>query len=198
MPINLIKPDATVTDMFRARLSGMASSRGFRTRALAAAPAESLNLAVPHPVFNLGLETIGRPGYLERAAMTGWRYLVTSGSTVIAGTEAQASHPRGEAVFTHTNEGAFVQSFSAEVERAEAWPEVKAGEYALGLLRVPALYVMALWLRDAQGRGDRDLFVPLAPAPAPLKAGVRLRADAFATALVELKGRKGSAGDASN
>jgi hypothetical protein len=52
---------------------------------------------------------------------------------------------------------------------------------------VPALYVLALWLRDEEDGGGGDLFVPLAPSPLPLQAGERMPAAAFEAALQQLK-----------
>jgi len=187
MPIRVLQPAAQVDTVMRDHLQQMAAEQGFRTRALAAAEPESLALAAPHPVFNLGLDQIGRRGALDRVAMTGWRYLIVAGDSVIASAEAQASGPAAKAAFSNTNEGVFVQSSAAALAAAEQWPEVKDGRFALGLLRVPALYVLALWLRDEEDGGGGDLFVPLAPSPLPLQAGERMPAAAFEAALQQLK-----------
>ena len=52
-----------------------------------------------------------------------------------------------------------------------------AGNYEVRMLRVPALYVVALWLKDLDG--DDDLIVPLVPAPAFLEAGRAYREAEF-------------------
>ena len=192
MPLRLIQPVASVAEVVRAQLAGMAQQQQFRTRGLAAARPATLGLAAPHPVFNLRLDEIGQPGALDRAAMTGWRYLVTSGSSVIAAAEASASHAKGRASFSSANEGVFVQASAEAIANAEGWPEIRAGRYALGLIRVPALYVVALWLRDEDGKDSGDRFVPLAPAPAPLAGGKRIGSVEFEQALVEIKRRRGA------
>ena len=192
MPLRLIQPAASVAEVVRVQLAGMAQQQQFRTRGLAAARPTTLGLAAPHPVFNLGLDEIGKPGALDRAAMTAWRYLVTSGSDVIAAAEASARHAKGRAVFSGTNEGAFVKASAEAIADAEEWPEIRAGRYALGLLRVPALYVVALWLRDEDGKDGGDRFVPLAPAPAPLAGGKRICRTEFEQALDEIKRRRGA------
>ncbi len=38
-------------------------------------------------------------------------------------------------------------------------------------VRIPGIYLVALWLRDEDGGRDGDVVVPLAPAPPPLEAG---------------------------
>lgn len=198
MPLRLIQPTASTAEVVRAQLAGMAQQQQFRTRGLAAARPAALGLAAPHPVFNLALEQIGQPGAIDRAAMTAWRYLITSGSEVIAAAEASARHAKGRAVFSGTNEGVFVRGSAEAIARAEAWPEVRTGRYALGLIRVPALYVVALWLRDEEGKEGGDRFVPLAPVPPPLEGGKRLGRTEFEQALVEIKRRRGVSEGASS
>jgi hypothetical protein len=198
MPLRLIQPAASVAEVVRSQLAGMAQQQQFRTRALASARPSGLGLAAPHPVFNLGLDEIGKPGALDRAAMTGWRYLVTSGAAVIAAAEASAHSAKGRAVFAGTNEGAFVQASAEAIADAEQWPEIRAGRYALGLIRVPALYVVALWLRDEDGKDGGDRFVPLAPAPSPLASGKRIGGAEFERALIEIKRQRGVSEGASS
>lgn len=198
MALRLVQPGADVARVVQERLIDYAVQRGFRTRALAAAKPASLALAAPHPVFQLALDDVGKPGALERAGMTGWRYLVTSGKNVIAAAHASAKSRSARASFSHVNEGPFVNSAQTALAQAEAWPEIRDGRYALGLLSVPALYVEALWLRDEDGKDGGDRFVPLAPAPAPLAAHQRYSAAEFEKALVELKAGRGASRGASN
>lgn len=198
MALRLVEPGAQVERVVQERLAGFAAGQGFRTRALAAAPPASLGLAAPHPVFQLGLDAIGTPGAIEHAAMTGWRYLVTSGRRVIASAHAAAASRGARATFSNLNEGPFAAATERALAQAERWPEVRDGRYALGLLSVPALYVEALWLRDEDGRDGGDRFVPLAPTPPPLVAEQRYTAAEFNTALAALKARRPPSRGASN
>jgi len=195
MPLRIVEPIADIRRALVDELSLRARATAFRTERLRAARPAALGLAAPHPVFHLGLDEVGRPGCLERVAMTGWRYFVTEGDAVVAAAEALASSPHGPLLGTQTNEGPFVAGSVAALSRAESLPQVDAGHYALGLLRVPALYVVALWLRDEQPPGAHDLFVPVEPAPAPLQVGVAITAEAFEQALVEVKAAKAEGGD---
>lgn len=198
MALRLVEPGAQVAQLLRDRLAGYVAEQGFRTRALSAAKPASLGLAAPHPVFQLALEDVGTPAAFERAAMAGWRYLVTSGKRVIASAQASARSRTAKATFSHLNEGPFVAATERALALAEAWPEVRDGRYALGLLSVPALYVEALWLRDEDGQDGGDRFVPLDPAPAPLQAEQRYTAAEFAAALATLKAQRGNSGDSTN
>lgn len=198
MALRLVEPSAQVAQLVRDRLAGYVAEQGFRTRGLAAARPASLGLAAPHPVFQLALADVDGPAAFERAAMSGWRYLVTSGKRVIAAAHASARSRGAKASFSHLNEGPFVAATERALALAEAWPEVQDGRYALGLLSVPALYVEALWLRDEDGRDGGDRFVPLDPAPAPLQAEARYTAAEFAAALAALKAQRGSSDDTTN
>jgi hypothetical protein len=61
------------------------------------------------------------------------------------------------------------------VREVEGWPVVADGEYDLRVLRLPALYLMALWLKDRDGHAD--LLVPLDPPPTGIEAGRGYAAD---------------------
>lgn len=198
MGIRLIEPNASVSNMVTGRLAVYANTKGFRTRALAAAAPQSLATAAAHPVFQLGLQDVGQAAAMERATMSGWRYLLTSKGQVVAAAHARATGPRAKATFSHVNEGPQVRSTQQALAAAETWPEVSNGRYALGLLQVPSLYLEALWLRDDDGKDGGDYFVPLAPAPAPLVALKRYGTAEFEKVLAELKALRAKTRDASN
>jgi hypothetical protein len=66
------------------------------------------------------------------------------------------------------NEGPFVKATAAAQKAASKLPQVRDGKVEARVIRVPALYVMALWLKDLEG--DRDVIVPMAPSPPFLEA----------------------------
>jgi hypothetical protein len=149
-------------------LTGLAQRPGFEDRLLAAAAPSQLAVAAPHDVYVLGLQALADGHGLERAEWVSRRVLVLDGDRPIAA--AELDDPDGQGGLT-TTEGRFAAATAGAVEQAEAWP----GEYELRLLRIPALYLMALWLKDRDG--SDDLLVPLEPAPAGLEAGRRHRPD---------------------
>jgi hypothetical protein len=67
------------------------------------------------------------------------------------------------------NTGPFVAATRDGIAQAEALPDVQNGAFELTLLRVSALYVIALWLKNS--RGGEDIIIPLPPAPPYLTAG---------------------------
>ena len=191
MPLNAMKPSAAVAEVIRGHLAEMANLGRFRTARLRAAAPVSLSLAVPHPMYNLGLSDIAGRNPLGKAKLTAGRYLVLEGEQAVATAEAVQPSARAKPVFSHTNEGPFVASTAAAIEAAEQLPEVKAGSYELAVLRVPALYVMALWLKGGTRKAPADILIPLSPAPPGLTAGERMTAEAFCKALAALKKQRG-------
>lgn len=118
----------------------------------------------PHPVYELGLEDLAANKGLEAARLVAWRYLLVANDEVRQAAEILAS-PAGGSRF-----GMLTTGFAAAAESAfvlvEQLPELRQGTYEIRALRVPALYVIALWLKDMQGEQDR--FIVLPPAFAPL------------------------------
>lgn len=164
MPIRLVQPPpATTASLCEWTADAVAMSAG---RAY---------LSVPHPVFHLSMRDLELPGdVFARAAMAGWRYLLTEGTRVVAAVEGSARWRGGRPATSNTSRGRFVQSTARMLDECDRWPELRSRDAVLALLRVPSLYFVALWLRDARGRGTRDLFVPLDPAPPGITAGQRL------------------------
>jgi hypothetical protein len=121
-------------------------------------------LAIPHQVFMLRADDIqGTQSDLERAYPTGWRYLLVDGESIIAAIEVQGVEAKNMR-YSHLQQGAAVDSLVKSLEYAEEHSAIAKSNFELRLLRVPAIYFVALWLKsDATGE---SFLVPLAPAPA--------------------------------
>jgi hypothetical protein len=137
--------------------------------ALAMTPAEQINLASGHPVYNLGLDALAARRPLAEASQTAWRYLVDTGGAAVVSTEVSVDAAGQPIAFAQVNEGPFVAATARALDQVEQRTEVATGNYEIRLLKVPALYVVALWLKDLEG--DRDLVIPLDPAPPYLEPG---------------------------
>ena len=138
-------------------------------------------LASPHAVHNLGLEDIRKAGALRDAPMTAWRYLVEEGGAVVASAEVGVDPKGAVRGLDHVNEGPFVGATAAAQKAAAKLPQVRKGRVEARVVRIPALYVMALWLKDMQG--DKDVVIPMAPAPPFLEANRPYSERAFLKAL---------------
>ncbi len=158
----------------------LASRPEYADRALGGADPASLEAAVPHDVYTLGLEAVAAGEALDAAEPVGRRVLVMEGDRAIA--SAELADPDGGGGFSAT-EGPYTEATADAVAEVETWPVVAGGEYELRVLRLPALYLMALWLKDRDG--DDDLVVPLDPAPPGIEAGRGYSADELLGALRE-------------
>lgn len=188
------KPPQQALDAMHTTFLNLSRNRAFRTPALRNATG-TLQLAEPQQVFTLDLTGLVAGKGLDAARPTGWRYLVQEGDKVLASAETVAG-PRGEQVFSAFNESRFVDSSAKAIRAVREIPEVEQGGFELRLLNVPGLYVLALWLHDAQGKGD--LLVPLAPSPVETPAGKPVAAAVLlkeladkAQAPIEAAGRSG-------
>ncbi|MEU4780409.1 hypothetical protein [Micromonospora sp. NPDC023633] len=182
MPVHMPDPQG-VPDKVRAKLNAFADSGRFSTTALRQARKENLDLNTPHQVFTLGLDVVTAGGGLDQAQPVGWRFLVVDGGQLIASAET-AEKPDGTHEVAQFTEGPFVAATDKALKIAHRLPQVAAASFELRLLRVPALYVMALWLHSPLV----DLLVPLAPSPIG-KDGKPLPPAAFLNDLRELAGK---------
>ncbi|APA99476.1 hypothetical protein [Nocardia seriolae] len=180
MPLHLPEPPADVPDKIKGRLHALADGGKFSTKALRATRKDQLELSTPHEVFTMGLGDLAAGAGLDRAHSVGWRYLVTDGKQIIASAETTPDSEGNQEVSQFT-EGPFVLGTDKALEIVRQLPQLEKAGYELRLLRIPALYLMALWLRSPTG----DLLVPLEPSPIG-KEGKPVPADQFLGELAEL------------
>jgi hypothetical protein len=171
VPIEYAKPPpgaekaaaAGVLDVHRSEAPGRA-----RVRSLREVGAGGRRLSAPHAVHNLRLTDLTKQGRLADAPMTAWRYLVEEDGAAVASAEVGVDPTGSVRGFDHLNEGPFVQATAAAERAAAKLPQVRDGRVEARIVRIPALYVMALWLKDLNG--DDDVVIPMAPAPQFLEA----------------------------
>lgn len=166
------------------RLSDLADRPNYAkrelTETLAGAGPKALDIAIPHDIYNLSLTSLVEAANPDDAEPVGRRCLVTSGGATIASVELPDPDGAKGVITTH---GGFTEATVEAVHGIEGLSEVEGGDYDLRMLRVPALYLMALWLKDRQG--SDDIFVPLEPAPSELEAGARYSWERLRTQLKE-------------
>jgi len=183
MPLHLPDPPTGVPDKVRSKLRAFADGSDFSTKALRGARKDQLDVSTPHQVFTLGLDDIAAGGGLDRARPVGWRYLVEEGGQLIASAETRAA-PDGTEEVSQFSEGPLVAETDKAVKAIRKLPQLAAAGFELRLLRVPTLYVMALWLHAPA----TDLLVPLAPSSIG-KAGKPMPAAEFFADLSEVATR---------
>ncbi|MDZ5447570.1 hypothetical protein U2F26_33520 [Micromonospora sp. 4G57] len=136
---------------------------------LTALRADEAELSAPHTVHHVRLDDLAARRPLGDSAVTGWRYLAVVGSRAVASSEVSAGADGRPAGLEQVNMGPFVQSTALALRDLVEVAEIQQNSYELHMLKIPALYAVVLWLSEING--DRDLFVPLAPAPDYLEAG---------------------------
>jgi hypothetical protein len=151
-----------VLEVHRAEAPGRSKARGLRDIG-----PKGRRLASPHKVHNLRLTDLEKGG-LGDAPMTAWRYLVEDDGTAVASAEVGVDAKGAVVGIDHLNQGPFVEATAAAQKAAAKLPQVRDGKVEARVIRIPALYVMALWLKDLDG--DSDVIVPMAPAPPYLEA----------------------------
>ena len=132
---------------------------------------EELSHSEPHPVFYVPLDALAAGKLLDAATQTSWRYLLVQDDAAIA--EAELSSGRRGAKgagakpleFLGLTQGPFTAATIEALAAAEQLPQVAAADYELRLLKVPAVYLVALWLHGAKD----DILVPMGDPPRGLK-----------------------------
>ena len=185
MPLEMADPPMLAYEAVRSRMTDLAAAAAFGTPALRRAAPDALALSTPHRVAVLPFDRIGSAMSLSRCAtIKGWRFLVHSGEGVVASADAIAVGA-GRYRFGQINEGPFVAGTEQAIRRAETDARLKKGRYEPVLLMVPALHVVALWLRDADD-GAADQVIVIAPAPGAFRPFEAVSHEDFAVALAEL------------
>jgi len=183
MPIIESRPPAQVLNAIKSRLDKLAVGGAFRTKALEGVRTRDLSLTAPHQVYTLGLTDLTNGHGLGNARPTGWEYLVEHDRSVVASAEVAMEGVKGSALSPQLTKGPYVQSEKQALAAAERLDQVRRGSFEARLLRIPALYVLALWLRDTEG--DADIILPLAPAPAELDTSRTYTPEEFTRTLQE-------------
>ncbi len=167
MTLRMPEPTEASVEIVRSHLSALAGRTAFHHRALTRANPAGLALAAPHDVYFLSLSDLAGGAFLEAARAVGRRFIVMDGSKPVASAEL-ADDLRGSGF--QASEGQLVDSTAAAIDRAEADAQLGNADYEVRLLRIPALYFTALWLKNEDGR-TADVVIPLDPAPAPFEPG---------------------------
>ncbi|MFF4010648.1 hypothetical protein [Streptomyces sp. NPDC001717] len=143
--------------------------------------ADNLELSVPHAMHVARLDELAARRPLGESAITGWRYLASRGSRVLASTELSVDTDGRPTGLEQVNMGPYVESTAQALADLSENDEIRAGNYELRILKIPGLCAVVLWLSPTDS--ERNLFVPLAPAPDYLEAGRIYREDEMLAAL---------------
>jgi len=132
---------------------------------------EALSYSEPHPVFSVPLDALAGGKLLDGATHASWRYLLVQDERAIAEVELSAGRRGAKGAGTKSLEflglthGPFTEATIEALATAEQLPQVAAADYELRLLKVPAVYLVALWLHGAKD----DILIPMGDPPGGLK-----------------------------
>jgi hypothetical protein len=127
--------------------------------------------------FVLGLDAIVDGRGLATAQMAVWTHLLPGGG----GQTLAADTATGTDLFAQLVDGPHAAAVQQELSQLQADPAITRGSYDLALLRVPAMFTVAIWLQDKAGHAD--LIVPVAPADSALQPGRRYTPADFVAAM---------------
>jgi hypothetical protein len=171
MPALIREPPESAAHLLQSTLDMLAIDSNDRLRLhlmlrpLEGAPKARIKIAQGHPVYNLDLGDLVENRGLDGARLTAWRFLLFEDSDAVAAAELSVDEKSGDIRFSSINSGATFQAFETLLKD----PELEKQEWDVRALRVPSLYLFALWLRRASGRADR--LMPIGTVPKFLEKG---------------------------
>ncbi len=129
-------------------------------------------VSAPIRVHHLGADAVATGKGLDAAQPAGWLATLTNDGEVLGTIELippkpprKGAKPPAGVRFGGFTTGPLHRELAAAI--AEATKNAGRSRVEVSVLRAPALYLLALWLRDEKG----DRLVPIAPCPPPLEAG---------------------------
>ena len=131
------------------------------------------------PVFILGLDAIANRIGLAATRQVFWTHLLPSEGDAVVAADVKSDHHE----FAALTQGPHPSAFLQQVRTLQGSPAMEGHSYQLAQLRIPALHVTAVWLRDKDGKND--ILIPIAPTPPELIAGRSYSMTEFENALHE-------------
>jgi hypothetical protein len=184
MPLQVAKPPIAAQKAVLSMLGRIVATDADLVPALRSAAPGFVAISTPHRVAVLGLDRIHGGMSLRSEAQTkSWRFLVHNGDKVVA-TANSSKTGKGRYVLAHLTDGRFVGGTEQAIRRAERLDSVGKGRFEPLLLQVPAVHVVALWLRNLDNEDDLIMTVP--PAPRPLRSYQVLSVPHFIAVLTTL------------
>jgi hypothetical protein len=191
MPIDIAQPPPASISSLSAVLPKIAGNRGIASKApLLAQGANRMlqeqgasNAPTPMlsaPVYVLGLDAIVAGRDLSAAKLAMWTHFFPSardGDDQLMAADVNADTSR----FASLKEGPQVRAFYRQVQALQQAPDIGLRSFELAQLRIPALHVKAVWLKDKGGTSD--VVIPIAPTDPALTAGRRYSVQELLAAL---------------
>ena len=138
---------------------------------------EDLTATAVHPVYVFRLDELNDGFKTANTSPTTWRYLLELNKRIVASIETSVYN--GRHIFGNVSTGPFVDGTANAILFADTL--TAADPYRFGVVHVPALHTMLLWLQSESPGADQ--FFAIAPAPRSLQVQRTYTADAIAREL---------------
>jgi hypothetical protein len=136
-----------------------------------------------HEFFNCELNDCAAGNAIKKARHTGWRLVVDRDEDDAVSVEIGIDQDDNPA-FNGINMGPYVAATKLALSSAaKTIPEQH--DLLVRMLRLPQIYVYALWLHD-EANANNDVIIPMAPAPAELPSGQTMTVAAFEDVIADL------------
>src|SRR5262245_31901649 len=135
----------------------------------------------PHPVYIAGLKDMASSNGLSHAEMIGWRYLAHLGSDRNYAIEVQQDPEWDGQQVTEIDKGPFIDGIYRVLKDKSIAEKAGETDLKLSVLRINAMGIFAVWLRADDS--DKDIIVPVQPAPKYLKPWHAYSVEEFEDAL---------------
>jgi hypothetical protein len=171
MPITFPKAPRAAAAKLVGHLTELARERNMPRR-MSEMHLESLSHSEAHAVYVVPLDALAEGKLLQAAKQTTWRYLLVQDNAPIAEAELAAGVRGAKGAksrsldFVSLTHGPFAGATVDALGAAERLPQVARADYELRLLKIPAVYFVALWLHGAKA----DILMPMGQPPGGLKA----------------------------
>lgn len=117
----------------------------------------------PHGVYVSSLEDAAAGKAVTNAKLVAWRYLMQDDRGNYFATEVNFNQSRNAHEFSRVSVGPRAANMHVVLETAEkgGFGLPKDKDYKVRVLRIPSLYIEAVWFYSAS---DNDLIIPVAPS----------------------------------
>jgi hypothetical protein len=184
MPVKLDDPPGRATEVLVEGMRGLVAAPS-RPRAFRGLSTAEVALPRPLPLYVSTLQAAVEGRVLEEAQPAGWQYLILEGDAPAALAEVGTSREGGDFEFSNLARSSFSRQMGPGIERAVQVGAEFPEELSLRVLRISALYTVAVWLHGE----TLDRLIPLPPANSLLEP-FRIYAGEEFTELLQAAGRQ--------
>ena len=151
------KPSFGIEELLREKFTYKESLPGPTARTYKTVDTRDLSVADPQPIYTSTINALLAGRLLADAYLSGWQYVLISGEQPQGVIEVSDKPAGGESPMTFDvlRSREYAEAMNNVIRHAE---EIE-GEYDLRILRVPAIYLLAVWLQA----GRENWLLPLVP-----------------------------------